>query len=76
MGGVITAAEAKALILRKHHDLVTDQLERYLGAERRRLVQVFDALWSKYSVSYLTLDGDRNALWGRLRSAVGELGYL
>lgn len=31
VGGVITEAEAKELILQKHHDLVTEYLDRYLN---------------------------------------------
>ena len=37
------------MILEKHHDLVAEQLERYLNAERRELLAVFETLWDKYA---------------------------
>lgn len=76
VGGVIGEAEARTLILQKHHDLVRAQLGRYLGAEQRKVLQVFDGLWSKYSVSYSSLESERNSVWRQLRFAVDELGYL
>jgi hypothetical protein len=51
IGGMITDGEAKALILQKHHDLVAEQLNRYLSAERQALALVFEHLWDKYSRS-------------------------
>ena len=51
IGGVITETESQELILRKHFDIVTAQLERYLRSERRIVINVFDTLWFKYSAS-------------------------
>jgi type I restriction enzyme M protein len=51
IGGMITEAEARALILKKHHDLISEQLNRYLSVEKRTLSFVFEHLWDKYSRS-------------------------
>ncbi len=51
IGGMITDGQAKALILQKHHDLVAEQLNRYMSAEGRSLSFVFEHLWDKYSRS-------------------------
>lgn len=38
IGGIITEKESQKLILKKHFDLVNEQLQRYLAAERRMLI--------------------------------------
>lgn len=76
VGGVITEADAKALILRKHHDLVAEQLERYLGAEKRRLLQVFETLWDKYATSVRSLDGERINTLSNLMESLRSLNYM
>ena len=45
---MIGAEEAKELILQKHHDLVTDQLQKYVDLEKRNLLQIFENLIVKY----------------------------
>lgn len=65
VGGVIGAEEAKELILQKHHDLVTSQLERYLGLENRLMNDLFENLWIKYSIS-MNLIKDQNVESGNL----------
>lgn len=76
VGGVIGEAEAKELILRKHHDLVAEQLERYLGAERRRLLGMFEGLWEKYAISSSMLEYEREATLQRLDMSLRHLRYL
>src|SRR5262249_29651970 len=51
IGGQLTEAEAKTLILKKLYDLVNQELNRYLNTEKRRLIQVVENLWDKYAVS-------------------------
>jgi len=55
IGGQLTEAEAKSLILKKLYDLANAELHRYLNAEKRRLIQVVENLWDKYAVSTLSL---------------------
>jgi type I restriction enzyme M protein len=76
IGGVITDAEAKTLILRKHHDFVAEQLERYLNAERRVLVQSFENWWDKYSMSAQSIETFRETTTMDLRSNLNKLQYL
>jgi hypothetical protein len=44
IGGMITDAEAKTLIRRKHHDLVAGQLQRYLSRQATVPVAPFRTL--------------------------------
>jgi type I restriction enzyme M protein len=75
VGGVIAEAEARALILRKHHDLVAEQLERYLGAEKRALLQVFEGLWVKYAASLQDIDASRMRTAQQLDTYLTRLSY-
>ena len=72
---VLSDTEAKELILEKHHDLVADQLTRYLNAEKRALLGVFETLWDKYAVSAAALEGERAASMTELQGYLDRLGY-
>ncbi len=75
VGGVISEEDAKELILLKHHDLVTEQLQRYLGFENRAMLLTFENLWNKYSTSMSEIKaevGDTNDL---LAGYLTSLGY-
>jgi type I restriction enzyme M protein len=76
VGGVISEEDARALILRKHHDLVAEQLERYLGAEQRRLVAMFENLWGKYAVSSIQMEEERGEIFENLTVFLNNLRYL
>ena len=60
IGGQLTEAEAKTLILKKLYDLANQELNRYLNAEKRRLIQVVENLWDKYAVSSRALESRTN----------------
>ncbi|MEZ4950643.1 MAG: hypothetical protein R2784_14845 [Saprospiraceae bacterium] len=45
IGQPINDEEAQALILKKHHDTMQEQLERYLNREKRALVSLVEKLW-------------------------------
>lgn len=55
VGGMIGAEEAKELILQKHHDLVTGQVERYAGNELRILTNTSTNFFEKYFQSSDTI---------------------
>jgi type I restriction enzyme M protein len=76
IGGVITEPEAKELILRKHHDLVADQLNRYLNAEKRAALRVFENLWDKYAVPSRNLESGRQQTDTELKGFLMKLNYL
>lgn len=76
IGGVITEPEARELILHKHHDLVAEQLNRYLNAEKRALIQFFEGLLEKYATASTKLETVREKVVADLKSFLGKLSYL
>lgn len=76
VGKKITREEAKKLILKKHHDLVDNELLRYLNAEKRNLIMVFEKLWDKYAVSSQALEVERDNILEDLKQFLSELNYL
>ena len=76
IGGVITEAEAKDLILCKHHDLVADQLKRYLDAEMRQMQSVFVSFWDKYQASARQLEADQTGGAATLADMLRSLRYF
>lgn len=76
IGGQLTEAEAKALILKKLHELAINELNRYLNAEKRHLVQLVENLWDKYAVSSRSLETQRSDTLQTLDGFLTGLGYL
>jgi len=76
IGGVITESEAKALILQKHHDLVAEQMNRYLNEEKRGILSVFENLWDKYAVSEKTIDSEHQRTIISLEGYFEKLRYI
>lgn len=76
IGGRLTKGEAQQLILRKLYDLVSNELKRYLNAEKRGLVQLVGNLWDKYAVSNRELEEERTGTLLVLESTLKGLGYL
>jgi len=75
IGGMLSDEEAKRLILKKLYDLVNTELTRYLNAEKRSLIQVFENLWDKYAVSSRELEAERGETLAALGSFLNKLGY-
>lgn len=76
IGGKLTDEEAKTLILKKLHDLATHELNRYLNAAKRQLIQSVEALWDKYAVSSRALESERTETLTALDGFLTGLGYL
>jgi len=76
IGGRMTDAEAKTLILKKLYDWVKEQLTRYLNAEKRTLIARVENLWDKYAVSSRELETDREKTLKTLDTFLSKLGYL
>jgi type I restriction enzyme M protein len=76
IGGQLTKAEARELILKKIYDLVTHKLNRYLNVEKRRLIAVVENLWDKYAVSSRELESRRVETLKTLDGFLKGLGYL
>jgi type I restriction enzyme M protein len=60
IGGPITDAEGRELILKKHHDLIKASVKSYTDRERHRVIDGLAQLATKYAVSLQDLN--RNAV--------------
>lgn len=76
IGGRLSEADAKRLILKKLHDLASRELLRYLNAEKRALLAIVENLWDKYAVSSQTLEAEREISLNSLHEFLAKLGYL
>lgn len=76
IGGQLTEAEARALILKKLYDLANQELNRYLNAEKRQLIRLVENLWDKYAISSRVLESDRTRTLKVLDGFLSGLGYL
>ena len=76
IGGVITEPEAKVLILQKHHDLIDEQLNRYLNAEKRGLLNLIEKLWEKYAVATTMVEARLNTVNCVLNDFLKNLNYV
>lgn len=76
IGGQLTDEEAKRLILKKLYDIAGRELERYLNAEKRALIQGVENLWNKYAISSRELERKREETLGQLNGFLEGLGYL
>ena len=76
IGGQLSEEDARRLILKKLYDLANIELNRYLNAEKRGLIQIVENLWDKYAVSSRELEQERGATLKRLDGFLKGLGYL
>ena len=76
IGGMITTDEAQKLILKKHFDIINNQLQRYLNAEKRALIGAYENLFDKYFVSADSIERDRNKTMKELNDFLTDLKYL
>ncbi len=76
IGGQLTEEKAQQLILNKLYDLVNDELNRYLNAEKLRLIQAVEILWNKYAISSRELENKQSKTLMTLDEFLKELGYL
>lgn len=75
-GGIITEEESQRLILQKHFDTINDQLQRYLGTEKRALVAAYENLFDKYFTSAQRLETQRHDTMAELHDFLTQLNYL
>ena len=76
IGGQLTEAEARQLILQKLYDIAQAELTRYLNAERRILLAALENLWDKYAVSSRQLEAQRSQTLTELNQFLVKLGYI
>jgi len=68
--------EARSLILEKLHDVVANELERYLKTQLRDVNSLLENLWDKYSQSLQGIRTKRDQLVGKLENYFQGLGYV
>ncbi len=76
INGQITTKEAQNLILKKHFDIINNQLQRYLNSEKRNLIAQFENLWDKYAVSAQSIEKERTKTMKELNDFLTDLKYL
>lgn len=76
IGQPITDVEARDLILQKHHEVMQEQLNRYLNTEKRNLIFLAENLWEKYAVSSQKLENDLTDSLKELNTFLIQLNYL
>lgn len=76
IGGMMSDDECRELILEKHRLLITAELNRYLNAEKRAIVNLFDNLWNKYAVSHQAMLSTRDVTLETLNQFLTQLNYL
>ncbi len=76
IGGLITTEESQKLILKKHFDIINDQLQRYLNAEKRALVAAYENLFDKYYKSAQAIEQKRESTMAELNDFLTQLNYL
>ncbi len=76
IGGIITEAECQNLILKKHFDIINNQLQRYLNAEKRTLVGAYENLFDKYFTSAQSIEDKRNETMADLNDFLNQLNYF
>lgn len=76
IGGIITTEEAQKLILKKHFDIINNQLQRYLNAEKRAMVAAYENLFDKYYTSAQRIEAKRKETMAELNDFLAQLNYL
>jgi type I restriction enzyme M protein len=76
IGGIISTEEAQQLILKKHFDIINNQLQRYLNAEKRTLVAAYENLYDKYFISAKSIEEKRSETMAELNDFLIRLDYI
>lgn len=76
IGGIISIEEAQQLILKKHFDIINNQLQRYLNAEKRVLVAAYENLYDKYFISAQSIETKRDETMAELNDFLTQLNYF
>ncbi|MDE0282896.1 MAG: N-6 DNA methylase [Gammaproteobacteria bacterium] len=76
IGGQISEADARRLILKKIYDIAHAELDRYFNVEKRVLVRAVENLWEKYALSRRTLEATHAEAMHTLDSFLKDLRYV
>jgi type I restriction enzyme M protein len=69
-------AEARELILKKFHDGIRAEMERYLNAEKKKIVVALEKLWDKYQIPLVAISKERDETSTNLNDFLKKLNYL
>ncbi|MCB1060976.1 MAG: N-6 DNA methylase [Calditrichaeota bacterium] len=75
IGGIISADQCEALILKKLHDFVDTELGRYLAEAIRTLVSKCENLYSKYAFDFGSLADNSQQIQESMAQVFVDLGY-
>jgi type I restriction enzyme M protein len=70
----LTEEEAKGLILEKFYEYIDMQLNKYLNAEKKEIIKIFENLWDKYKISLNDLIKERDEEIRKLNEFLSKLG--
>jgi len=56
----LSEEEAKELLLEKFYEFIEGQLNKYLNAEKKEIIKIFEKLWDKYRISLGELKQERD----------------
>ncbi|MCD6540205.1 MAG: type I restriction-modification system subunit M [Candidatus Omnitrophica bacterium] len=71
----LTEEETKNLLLEKFYEVIEEQLNKYLNAEKKEIVKIFEKLWDKYKVSLNELIEERDKEVKKLNEFLNKLRY-
>lgn len=71
-----TEKEARELILKKLHDVIAEEMHRYLNAEKKKILGIFEKFWNKYRVSIAEITKERDEAIIRLNGFLKKLDYF
>jgi len=71
----LSEEEAKELLLEKFHNLIDEQLNKYLNAEKKEIVKIFENLWDKYKISLKELTQEKDMEVKKLDEFLTKLWY-
>jgi type I restriction enzyme M protein len=72
---IFSSAEAQKLVLQKLFDGLQKEMRRYLNAERKKIVQIFEKLWDKYQISLTEIKQERDQAVAKLNDYLENLSY-
>jgi len=75
IGGEMSTAQARELILEKWQHLIIDRLQQFIDTEKRILIAEYEKLWDKYHLPANTIEQDRNDAMAELNQFLKQLGY-
>lgn len=76
LGGQITLAETQNIILKKHYNIIVQQLDRYIAASKRNIINAIEHLYDKYSMSAKMLSDKRDQAMDELNIILKNLHYF